>query len=120
MKYEPYIIPAQLDQIDRWCRRFVMVVGPLLLLFLLTACSSIPADLVAHEERHCEGWEHTGNAPFYQWTKARPASAKPWFYVRVDDPDAICRQRVASAASFIRINGCAQWKPQGCEIILPR
>lgn len=124
MKHEPYIAPPTLGPIDRWCRRFVLVAAPVLVVLLLTGCATVAdreAELRAHEERHCDGWEHTGTAPFYVWTQTRAPSAKPWFYVRVDDPDAACRSMGADAKrTLLRIDACAQWHRTSCTIILPR
>ena len=57
-----------------------------------------------------------------EWKQTRPASAKPWFYIHVDDDkvDAVCRSIGTQAARGERIEACATWKPQGCEIVLPR
>ena len=56
----------------------------------------------------------------YQWTKARPASVKPWFYVTVADTDRTCRDVGADPQRRLgRINACATWLPVGCIIYLP-
>ena len=81
-------------------------------------CASVPMDVQAHEERHCEGWTHTGTAPFYVWAKTRDASPQPWFYVRVADVDRTCREAGAQADTGHSINGCATWKPDHCIIYL--
>ena len=99
MNFEPYLQDAQLDPIDRWCKRFVLVVGPLLLLFLLTGCASMD----------------------YSWQKPREAAPKPWFYVVVENPDAVCRPLLGARSSKVgRINACAAWGEQQCTIYLPR
>lgn len=82
-------------------------------------CANYPQDLRAHEERHCEGWTHTGNSPFYVWTQTLPASVKPWLYVYAADVDLACRMLGAQAIIGSSIYGCAQWKPANCIIILP-
>ena len=57
----------------------------------------------------------------YEWVQTRPASAKPWFYVSVEDVDTTCRLLGSDPQRKLsRINGCATWKPQGCEIYLPQ
>ena len=83
-------------------------------------CSTMPLDLVAHEERHCEGYSHTGEAPFYTWTQTRAASVKPWLYVKVDDIDRTCRELGTQAQAGHRINACAKWQPINCIIYLPK
>lgn len=56
----------------------------------------------------------------YAWVKTRPASEKPWQYVKADNTDATCRKMGADAAGKIGyITACAQWYPRGCTIILP-
>lgn len=99
-------------------KAFCLLAGIYLIAMLLQGCSTVPQDLQAHEEKHCEGWEHTGKAPFYEWRKTRPASAKPWIYSRVNDPDTTCR--LLGSVSQASIGGCAIWKPKGCEIYLPK
>lgn len=73
------------------------VVLLIVFLFLLSGCASIPSD----------------------WKLALPASAKPWFYITVDDPDTTCRFLGSQASHTAKVNGCAIWKPQGCEMYLP-
>ena len=97
------------------------------MIWLMSGCASIPADSAqAHEERHCAGWKHQvtrrGEFPiFYEWTKTRPASAKPWVYLYVENVDAACRYQGADAVGNIeRIGGCAIWHPVNCIIILPK
>ena len=100
MKFEPYIEPPRLDPVDKWLRRFVLWIGVpfgLFLLFLLGGCA-------------------TQSGFDYAWTKQREASARPWFYVKVADPDTVCRMLGASTMYLGRINACATWKPQGCVI----
>ena len=93
----------------------------LLALGAIFGCSSMPLDLRAHEERHCEGWSHTGDAPFYVWTKTRAASVKPWMYLEAEDTDAACRILGTDAAGNLgRIGACALWQPANCIIILPK
>lgn len=87
---------------------------------VLSGCASYPADLQTHEERHCDGWEHTGDAPFYTWTQVRPASVKPWLYVRVNNVERACGEYGIVQEAGQSINGCAQWKPVNCIIILPK
>lgn len=86
-------------------------------ILVTSGCATYPQELQAHEERHCDGWSHTGQAPFYTWHKAREAAPKPWLYVRAVDPDSACR----SMAAFERgaINACAVWRRDSCIIILP-
>lgn len=58
--------------------------------------------------------------PEFEWRKERPASAKPWAYVIVENVDLTCRSQMgASALNILRIAGCATWKPAGCMIYLP-
>lgn len=92
-------------------------------LVALTGCAT--QDLRAHEEKHCEGWTHQVAAADqvvirYEWTKTRTESIKPWIYFYVDDPHTVCSRLGAQAAKGLRINACANWKPQGCTIILPK
>lgn len=57
----------------------------------------------------------------YQWQQTRTESAKPWFYVRVENPDALCRSLGADSHGRLdRILACAQWKSQGCTIYLAK
>ena len=99
MNHEPYIVPEQLDPLDRWCRIFAITVGAALILFWLTGCASFD----------------------YQWQQTRPASAKPWVYVIVADADEVCRATGADPERRLgRINACATWKPEGCIIYLPQ
>lgn len=90
-------------------------------IMVTTGCASIQAeDLTVHEERHCEGWTHTGREPFYVWAKTREASLKPWFYLHVEDTDKVCRSIGADLQRTLsHIAACAQWQPQGCIIVLP-
>ena len=88
-------------------------------LLALTGCASFAADLAQHEERHCEGWTHTGEAPFYAWERTRPASLKPWLYVYALDVDLACRTLGMQSQAGHRINACAQWREANCLIILP-
>lgn len=87
---------------------------------LLSGCAAFPIDLAEHERRHCAGEDHTGDRPFYTWTKARPASIQPWLYVYVNDIDRVCREAGAQASASERIDACATWKPTGCIIYLPK
>ena len=125
MKPAPYMDDAQLDPIDRWCKRFVLVVLPLLLLFLITGCASMPdMTLTEHEEKHCEGYAHHRVKPGeyvirYEWTKVAPASEKPWEYRYVADVHRACESVGLRASHTHRISGCAVWKSKGCVIILP-
>ena len=102
------------------------VIALLFLVSLAAGCAVMPEDLSlqTHEEKHCEGWVHqnpSGSVPFiYEWSKTRPASLKPWFYVKVDDPNITCRMLGSQASQRIHIDACAIWKPQGCEIYLPK
>ena len=52
----------------------------------------------------------------YNWRQTRPASAKPWMYVTVDDPSATCRFLGLSAQKSYF--ACAVWAPANCQIIL--
>lgn len=98
MDFEPYLLPEQLGPFDKWCRRLVFLIGvPLVLFFLLAGCASYE----------------------YDWKRTNSASVKPWLYVTVADVDATCRSFGTPASTSRRINGCAQWKPVGCIIILP-
>ena len=55
----------------------------------------------------------------YDWQQTRPASAKPWFYVKVQDTDRTCRAILGTNASAMeRINGCATWQPTHCIIYI--
>lgn len=78
---------------------WVLVAVLVMVLWLLTGCASVG-------DQH--DWKHT-----------RPASAKPWFYVTVDDPDSVCRLLGSQASHSVRVDGCAVWKPAGCEIYVP-
>lgn len=55
----------------------------------------------------------------HAWKHTRPASAKPWLYVTVDDPNVICRFLGSTDSHSVRIDACAIWKPAGCEMYLP-
>ena len=111
---------------DRILKAFCLIGGAFVLAALIAGCATMPEDLSlqAHEEKHCEGFTHqriTGAAPFrFEWARSRPESAKPWFYVRVEDTDTTCRMLGSQASQGTRINACAIWKPQGCEIYLPK
>ena len=104
---------------------FCVVVAALLACLLLPGCASI-ADLQSHEEMHCAGFAHGAsdkNATVRQpeWFRVHAPSEKPWIYVRVDNPNATCRQFSTSAASSeSTIFGCAVWQPANCIIILPK
>ena len=86
-------------------------------LMVTAGCASVPQDLQSHEEKHCEGWSHTGSAPFYTWERKREAAPKPWLYVRAIDPDSACRALGATEAGAMA--ACAQWHPSHCIIVLP-
>ena len=95
----------------------IIVIGAIL---VTTGCSTMPQDLIAHEEMHCNGWSHTGEPPFYVWKQERAPSVKPWLYIPVSDVDQHCRSIMGSQAiSVNKIYACATWKPANCEIYLP-
>lgn len=55
-----------------------------------------------------------------EWTKTRPASIKPWLYVKVAEADFVCRTLGADPRRRLgRINACATWQPVNCVIYLP-
>jgi len=90
----------------------------------VSGCASINDSLQTHEERHCDGWTHQyspsdGKPFFYQWTKTRASSEKPWLYIRVDNPNITCRLFGVQASGTLIVDACAIWQPQNCIIILP-
>ncbi len=112
---------------DRILQAFCLIGGAFVLAALIAGCASMPEDLSlqAHEERHCEGETHQQVAgdgqPFiYEWKQTRPASAKPWVYAQVGNPNEVCRLLGAISAGNNIINACAIWRPVNCIIILPR
>ena len=105
---------------DRILQVFAICGAIVLVALMATGCSMVPRENLAHEERHCEGWQHTGQPPFYEWTQTRPASVKPWVYVNVADVDFTCRTLGADPHRKLdHITACATWKPKGCTIYLP-
>ena len=111
----------------KWPGIILAIVGLILLAFL-PGCASYDfnASTRAHEEHHCLGFTHqlvrSNEFPIrYEWVKSRPAAAKPWLYLAVDDVDAACRYNgVDTAGNIERIGGCAIWQPNTCTIILPK
>ena len=111
-----------------WCRAHdgklfaAACIALVVALLLLPGCASTyTQELVAHEEMHCQGWSHTGTFPFYDWSRTRPASVKPWVYLSIDNPDEACRYMgVAATRADSTINACAIWMPKNCIIILPK
>lgn len=91
----------------------VATVAAIMLSVSLSGCSTVPAEIVAHEERHCDGWSHAGGA----WVHTRAASAKPWAYIRVPDTNATCR--FLGVVEDAPVTGCALWQSVGCIIVLP-
>lgn len=102
----PPLIPAWL---------LLATVAAILAAMCVSGCAM--HDLQAHEERHCDGWVHTGEAPFYTWSRPRHSASKPWLYVRAIDPDSACRAIGATERGTMA--ACAQWHPDYCIIILP-
>ncbi len=107
---------------DRVLMVFAIVGGALVLAGRLSGCAG--ETVLAHEERHCLGFQHQDEAPNgqpfrYEWTRTRPASAKPWQYIYTADVDFACRLTGADPYHKLQhINGCATWKPAGCTIYL--
>ena len=86
-------------------------------LLFLGACSSLPQEILEHEEYHCEGWTHIGTPQNYTWRKSYPSSIKPWIYVYVTDVNLVCRSIGADPNHELsQIHGCATWKPANCII----
>ena len=107
---------------DRVFRAFAIVGAIVLIALMATGCASM--DPREHEEMHCAGFTHQDEAPNgqpfrYEWTKTRPASEKPWHYIYAADVDFACRITGADPHHKLQhINGCAVWRPAGCEIYL--
>ena len=101
-----------------WC----IVGGAIVLACLISGCAT--QDVREHEEMHCAGFQHQDEAPNgapfrYEWAKTRPASEKPWRYIYAADVDFACRITGADPHHKLQhINGCAVWRPAGCEIYL--
>ena len=101
-----------------------MALKLLIISALLGGCAM--SELVAHEEKHCEGWSHQTPADEevttrYEWIKTREASKKPWVYLYVNDTDVACRYLgVVQTSHRRRIEGCAVWKLENCMIVLPK
>lgn len=102
----------------------IIVIG---IALFVSGCASMDYEtsILGHEERHCNGWTHqTPSADdvtvFYEWQKARPASLKPWLYVRVSDTDTTCRSMGVQASGTRHIDACAIWQPVNCIIILQK
>ncbi len=90
----------------------------------ISGCAS--NELILHEEKHCDGFEHQSPdysqvAFVYEWVKKREASKKPWVYMYVDDPNHACRLLgMVQTASNVLIRACAIWRPENCLIVLPK
>lgn len=119
--YHPTKGESTMDTVVFW----IVVLCLLAAVLMSTGCAT-ELSVREHEEKHCDGYTHNepreGEIVFvYEWTKTRAASEKPWFYVAVEDTNVTCRFLGPSLSlNQRRINGCAIWKPQGCEIYLPK
>jgi len=63
----------------------------------------------------------SGCATFdYVWWKAWPESVKPWVYVTALDVPLACHTLGFDPdRTKGRINACAQWRHEGCLVVLP-